>query len=111
MTSITALKPGVPGDLSAWKAILARFQQPHSWRAVWQLCNTVGAYLLVWCSLYLSHLVSWWLTMPLAVLAGMLLVRVFIIFHDCGHGSFVRSSAANRAIGIVTGILAFTPYH
>jgi len=53
---------------------------------------------------------SYWLTFALAVLAGALLVRVFIIFHDCGHGSFYRSKRANHIVGFISGIFAFTPY-
>jgi omega-6 fatty acid desaturase (delta-12 desaturase) len=37
-------------------------------------------------------------------------VRLFIIFHDCGHGSYFKSQKANRIIGMFFGILAFTPY-
>jgi omega-6 fatty acid desaturase (delta-12 desaturase) len=48
---------------------------------------------------------------PLAILAGGLLVRVFIIFHDCGHGSFFKSRGANDAVGFISGILTFTPYY
>jgi omega-6 fatty acid desaturase (delta-12 desaturase) len=55
--------------------------------------------------------VSWWLAVPLAVLAGGFLVRTFIIFHDCGHGSFLASTKANDALGFITGVLTFTPYY
>lgn len=61
--------------------------------------------------MYLSLAVSWWLVIPLAILAGGLLVRVFIIFHDCGHGSFLKSPAANVVVGFITGLLTFTPFH
>ena len=61
--------------------------------------------------MYLCLPVSWWLVVPLAVLMGALLVRVFIIFHDCGHGSFFKSAAANDAVGFLAGILTFTPYY
>src|SRR5262249_15293114 len=43
-------------------------------------------------------------------LAGAFLVRVFIIFHDCGHGSFFKSQTANHILGAITGFLTFTPY-
>jgi omega-6 fatty acid desaturase (delta-12 desaturase) len=55
--------------------------------------------------------VSWWITAPLAVLAGAFLVRAFIIFHDCGHGSFFKSRAANDFWGFLSGIVTFTPYY
>jgi len=65
----------------------------------------------LWYLMYLLRPVSWWLVLPLAVLAGALLVRVFIIFHDCGHGSFFKSPAANALVGFLAGILTFTPYY
>jgi omega-6 fatty acid desaturase (delta-12 desaturase) len=61
--------------------------------------------------MYFTLAVSWWLTLPLAALAGTLLLRVFIIFHDCGHGSFFRSRRANTITGFIAGLLTFTPYH
>ena len=60
--------------------------------------------------MYFSLQVSWWLTLPLAVLAAGFLVRAFIIFHDCGHGSFFPSRRANDILGFITGVLTFTPY-
>jgi omega-6 fatty acid desaturase (delta-12 desaturase) len=112
MTSTQELVTTDPhADGAAWKAIVEKYQQPHAGRACWQLVNTIGSYLAVWVLLYVSLQVSWLLTVPLAVLAGGLLVRVFIIFHDCGHGSFFGSSAANATWGFLTGILTFTPYY
>lgn len=61
--------------------------------------------------MYRSLEVSYWITLPLAILAGALLVRVFIIFHDCGHGSFFKSKTANDVVGFLTGMLTFTPYY
>jgi acyl-lipid omega-6 desaturase (Delta-12 desaturase) len=49
--------------------------------------------------------------LPLALVAAGLVVRIFIIFHDCGHGSFLKSRRANDLIGFVTGVLTLTPYH
>lgn len=61
--------------------------------------------------MYYTVSVSWWLTLPLAALAAGFLVRIFIIFHDCGHGSFFKSKAANDWMGIFCGFLTFTPYY
>ena len=106
-SSPAAAGPGVQD----WKEIVARFSQPSTPRAVWQLVNTVGSYAVLWYLMYLSIAVSWWLTIPLAILAGGFLVRVFIIFHDCGHGSFLKSRRANDIIGFITGMLTLTPYY
>ena len=79
---------GSLGDISDWKPIVARYQKPSVGRSVWQIANTLVPYAALWYLMYLSVGVSWWLAVPLAVLAGAFLVRAFIIFHDCGHGSF-----------------------
>ncbi len=98
-------------DTGEWKRIVAEFQKPSTGRAVWQIVNTLGPYGLLWYLAYLSMAVSWWLTVPLAMLAGAFLVRVFIIFHDCGHGSFFKSGRANDLVGFIAGVLTFTPYY
>jgi omega-6 fatty acid desaturase (delta-12 desaturase) len=91
--------------------MIAEFQEPSTPRALWQLVNTLGPYVVVWALMFWAHSVSWWLTAPLAILAAGLLVRVFIIFHDCGHGSFFQSRLANDVVGFITGVLTFTPFH
>jgi omega-6 fatty acid desaturase (delta-12 desaturase) len=96
---------------AAWKQIVARYQKPSARRAIWQLVNTLVPYAGLWCLMYFTRSVSWWLTVPLAVLAGAILVRTFIIFHDCGHGSFFQSAKANHILGAITGVLTFTPYY
>jgi omega-6 fatty acid desaturase (delta-12 desaturase) len=100
-----------PTDAAAWKKIVLEYQKPSTWRGIWQIVNTLGPLALVWYLMYLSLPISWWLVLPLAVLAGGFLVRAFIIFHDCGHGSFFKSHAANEVVGFVTGLLTFTPFY
>jgi omega-6 fatty acid desaturase (delta-12 desaturase) len=115
---MTEEAPAKPADkasrreaVAKWKAIVAEYQKPSFWRASWQIVNTIGAYAALWYLMYLSLAVSWWLTVPLAILAGGLLIRIFIIFHDCGHGSFLKSRLANDVWGFITGVLTFTPYY
>jgi omega-6 fatty acid desaturase (delta-12 desaturase) len=98
-------------DRAAWKDIVARYQKSEAWPGVWQMLNTLVPYAALWYLMHLSLRVSWWLTLPLALLAAGFLVRVFIIFHDCGHGSFFASRRANHILGFITGVLTFTPYY
>lgn len=98
-------------DSADWKEIVARYQKPSLGRAVWQIVNTLVPYVALWVLMYFTVTVSWWLTIPLAVLAGGFVVRMFIIFHDCGHGSFFKSQKANHIVGAITGVLTFTPYY
>ena len=93
-----------------WKQIVAKYQQPSLWRANWQIVSTFVPYVALWAIMYWSVSYSWWLTVPLAALAGAILVRVFIIFHDCGHGSYFASKKANDVVGFITGLFTFTPF-
>ena len=97
-------------DPAIWKEIVKRYQQPSRGRAIWQLVNTLGPLAALWYLMYLSLSVSWWLVIPQALLAGLFVVRTFVIFHDCGHGSFFKSNGANDVVGFITGLLTFTPF-
>ena len=97
--------------INHWKALVAKYSKSSRLRANWQLVNTLVPYGLTWYLMYLSLSVSWWLTIPLILLGAGLSVRTFIIFHDCGHGSFFKSRTANDVWGFLTGMLVFTPYY
>jgi omega-6 fatty acid desaturase (delta-12 desaturase) len=98
-------------DTANWKQIVARYQKPSTARATWQIVNTIVPFTALWVVMHFTVAISWWLTVPLAILAGAILVRAFIIFHDCGHGSFFKSQKANHIMGAVTGVLTFTPFY
>jgi len=94
-----------------WKQVIAKYQQPEVAHSVWQIINTLVPYLALWVLMVLSLKVSYWLTLLLAIPAAGFMIRTFILFHDCGHGSFFKSKRANDTLGIITGILTFTPYY
>ena len=96
----------------AWYPALVRYGKPDLRKATWQLLDTLVPYLALWVLMIrvVQQGFSYWITLALAVVAGAFLVRVFILFHDCCHGSFFASRRANRILGYVSGILAFTPY-
>jgi omega-6 fatty acid desaturase (delta-12 desaturase) len=95
----------------AEKELLASFKKPSAIRAAWQLTNSFALYVLLWILIYWSLKISQLLTLVLAIMAGALVVRVFIISHDCGHGSFMKSKRANDIVGCIAGIVVFTPYY
>ncbi len=102
------IKP--PVITSQWRELVKPYQSSDTMRSVWQVVNTVIPYLGMWYLMYRSLSVSYWLTLALAPIAAGLMMRTFIIMHDCGHGSFFKSPRANHIIGTITGILTHTPY-
>lgn len=95
----------------SWRDLVAPYKNSALCRSVWQLLNTLLPYALLWGLMAWCATISFWLVLPLSVLAAGFLVRTFIIFHDCTHGSFFQSQRANDFWGFVTGVLTFTPYH
>ena len=94
-----------------WRKIVSKYQVPDTWRSVWQIVNTLVPYFVLWGVMFWSVGISYWLTLLISIPTAGFMVRTFIIFHDCGHGSFFKSKRANTAVGIVTGILVFTPWY
>ncbi|MGH8442099.1 MAG: fatty acid desaturase [Nevskiaceae bacterium] len=102
----------VTAGKAAWRKVIEKYREPSMVRALWQVANTFIPYVLLWAAMYWSvNNAGWLLTLPLAVIAGLILVRIFIILHDCGHGSFFRSRVANDTLGTIAGVLTFTPYY
>jgi omega-6 fatty acid desaturase (delta-12 desaturase) len=111
MDSRFTVEPGPSAaatDMS--KDNVARCQTASLGRAGWQLINSFVPYVLLWIVMDYALAVSYWLMLPAAILAAGFLVRIFIIFHDCGHGSFFKFKRANNAVGVVAGLLNLTPY-
>jgi len=93
-----------------WRQAVRPYQNPDTRRSIWQLLNSLIPYLLLWGLMVWSLKISYALTLLLAIPAAGFMVRLFIIFHDCGHGSFFNSRKANNVVGYLTGIITFTPY-
>jgi omega-6 fatty acid desaturase (delta-12 desaturase) len=94
-----------------WQGIVSKYAYPETWRSVWQIINSVIPFLIGWYLMYRSLEVGYWLTLLLAVPTAGFMVRCFIIFHDCCHGSFFKSIKANDRLGLVLGVLVMTPFH
>jgi acyl-lipid omega-6 desaturase (Delta-12 desaturase) len=79
-------------------------------RALLDIATSVVPYLGLLVAMYLALGVSYLLALAIAVPAAACLVRTFIIFHDCAHGSFLSSKRANNWLGIGLGLLLFSPF-
>lgn len=94
-----------------WQKLIAPYAKPNVLRSIWQIVNTFVPFFLLWYAAYWSLSISYWLTLPLTAVAAGLLVRIFIIFHDCCHGSFFPSRKTNEVLGTITGIMTCCPFH
>lgn len=93
-----------------WRQIVARYHGSDVRRAVGQLLTSAAPMLGLMVVMYFSLRISYWLTLLLAIPTAGFMVRTFIVFHDCGHGSFFANRKANDAVGVITGVLTLTPY-
>jgi omega-6 fatty acid desaturase (delta-12 desaturase) len=97
-------------EIRALPRLLARYREPDSARGAFELVITAVPFLVIWALIQnaLDH--GYWLGLLLEVPAAGLLVRLFMIQHDCGHGSFFRSRVANDWVGRAIGVVTLTPY-
>jgi len=89
---------------------VAEFAKPDLSTSFWQLANSILPYLAILFLMYKSLATSYWITIFMAFPAAGFLIRIFIIFHDCGHNSFFRLRAANYWTGSFLGFLLYVPF-
>jgi omega-6 fatty acid desaturase (delta-12 desaturase) len=92
------------------REILARYAKAHDGRATLGVMTSVLPYMALSVAMYFALSVSALITIALAVPTAAFLVRTFIVFHDCSHGSFLTSKRANAWLGMFTGVLLFMPF-
>lgn len=89
---------------------LSHYRKPILFRSLFEVGVTVGLFLGFWVLMWLSLGVGYWLCLLLAIPAAGFLVRMFMIQHDCGHGSLFRKKVTNDWVGRVLGVFTLTPY-
>jgi omega-6 fatty acid desaturase (delta-12 desaturase) len=96
-----------------WYQGTAQYAQRDTRTALRQLITTLLPYLLLLALMArtVREGYPYGITLALGAAAAALLIRLFILFHDCTHGSFLPSPRWNRNVGYLCGILAFTAYH
>lgn len=95
---------------AAWRQVVERYARPSTRAALAQLANTVLPLIGVFALMAWALRVHYGLVLLLSIPAAGLLVRAFIVMHDCGHGSFFRSRRWNDIVGFITGVMTLTPY-
>jgi omega-6 fatty acid desaturase (delta-12 desaturase) len=105
-------QPGAPAPLDP-RALLreiAAYARPATGRSLFELAVTAVPFLLLLVGMWAALSAGYWISLLLVLPAGAMLVRLFMIQHDCGHGSFFRRRAWNDWVGRGISLLTFTPY-
>ncbi|KHD86217.1 fatty acid desaturase [Heyndrickxia ginsengihumi] len=89
---------------------VASFERSNRKKSIRQMINTAVPFFLLWFAAYISLSVSYLLTLVFAIVASGFVIRMFIIFHDCCHGSFFKNKKANQIIGTISGIITMFPF-
>jgi omega-6 fatty acid desaturase (delta-12 desaturase) len=107
-------RPAVASDTppgGAWSKTLAPYRVPKTGRSIFEIAFTVLPLLAIWALAWALHAHGWWwAALPLTIPAALFLVRLFMIQHDCGHGSFFGPRQANDWVGRVIGVFTLTPF-
>ncbi len=105
-----AVASSVAADMRALTQSLAGFREPSHGRSIVEILITIVPFLLLWLLMWWALQIGYGLYLLLSVPAAGLLVRLFMIQHDCGHGSLFRHRLANDWVGRVIGVFTLTPY-
>jgi omega-6 fatty acid desaturase (delta-12 desaturase) len=100
----------ISGSDAEVRQAAAAFAQPSRSKGALQLLTSFGPFVAACAVMYLVYPISAWLTLALAVPTGALLLRVFIVQHDCGHNSFFPSRRANVVVGRICSLITMTPF-
>jgi omega-6 fatty acid desaturase (delta-12 desaturase) len=98
----------VPAD---YATVMSRYREPELRHSIAQVLTSLLPFLGLWVLMWVSLQYGYWLTLLFALPTAGFLVRLFILQHDCGHGSFFKSKTANDALGCALSVLTLTPYY
>ena len=93
-----------------WKKILLNYRDPDTTRSIIEIVTTVVPLIVVWAAAWASLSISYLLTLVFIIPASLLVLRLFMIQHDCGHGAFFHGRLVNDWVGRIIGIVTLTPY-
>jgi acyl-lipid omega-6 desaturase (Delta-12 desaturase) len=108
----TAAAPAAVPDSGRlyWRQSVAGHERPSLRHSLLDLATSALPYLALTVAMYLCLEISIWIALALSVPAAGFLLRTFIVFHDCAHGSFLSSKRGNLWLGRFTGLLVFQPF-
>ena len=108
---MAAAEPKSSWSAREWAQAVAPYRRASAARGIFELAVTFPPFVAIWTAMMIAARDGlFWLSLALVPLAAGLLIRLFLIQHDCGHGSFFPSKPANDWVGRAIGVLTMTPY-
>jgi len=95
----------------SWHKIVSAYNKPSLSKSWWQVINSVIPYIILWTLMAYSVSISPILTILIGIIATGFMARIFIIFHDCAHGSYFKSSRMNKVMGFILSPITYTPFN
>lgn len=108
--TLASADAGADRDRLYWRESVERHEQPSLRHSLLDVATSVVPYLALTVAMYACLDISVWLTLALAIPTAGFLLRTFIVFHDCAHGSFLPSKRGNLWLGRFTALLVFQPF-
>ena len=108
--SLMASQEEIKKVLKDWPQKVKDYQVPDKKKAIIQILNSFLPFIGLWILMYYSLEISYWLTIGLGFINAFFLVRIFIIQHDCGHQSFLKSRKTNNYLGMICSLFSLIPY-
>jgi len=108
--AIEQLNEEIKAKLKGWPKIVKRYQQADNKKAIIQMATTFVPFFAIWVLMYFSLDWSYLITLGLGFLNGFMMVRIFIIQHDCGHQSYFKSTKVNNIVGKICSVFSFIPF-
>jgi acyl-lipid omega-6 desaturase (Delta-12 desaturase) len=103
-------RPEAARSARDWVQVLAQYRSPSTIRSIWELAVTMAIYAGLWIAALVALKLHWSVAFVIALLNGPIIVRLFAIQHDCGHGAYFANRHVNDWVGRALGVLTLTPY-
>lgn len=98
-------------EFAGWQKAIKKYTKPDAKLGTWQVINSFGGLLVCWILMALAYnYLGLWASLIMAVPTSGFIMRIFVIQHDCGHGSFFKDQKISDRIGGICGIFTMTPY-
>lgn len=110
-TVFAVTEPRTARPAAFWREAIAGYEKADVRRSVLDVMTSLVPYLALSVAMYYLVAVSYWLVLALAVPASGFLLRTYIVFHDCAHGSFLPWKRANVWLGIAFGLFVYSPFN